>query len=76
MDMNMDMNMDKNIEINLSLSKYTSDQQEEINMYIESLSMIQLQALQIAHSHLETSFDIYKSIGFKEWKKKQNETKK
>ena len=63
------MDMNKNVEINLS--KYTAEQQQEINIYIENLSMIQLQALQIAYSHLETSFDIYKSIGFKEWKKTQ-----
>lgn len=39
--------------------------------YIKSLSEREYKAYMIAKSHLETSFDLEKSIGYKEWKKTQ-----
>lgn len=45
---------------------------ELITAYINSLSEQEKKTLQIAYDHLESSFDIYKSIGFLTWKEKQS----
>ncbi len=42
--------------------------------YIKTLTEREYKAYMIAKSHLESSFDLEKSIGYKEWKKTQ-ETK-
>ena len=50
---------------------------QQIEEYVAQLNSIEKIVLQIAKEHLETSFSIEKSIGFKEWlKKNQMETKK
>ena len=38
-----------------------------IELYIQSLSTQEQLVLKIAQSHLESSFDIVKSIGYKKW---------
>tara|TARA_Y100001958_G_C21247561_1_gene579044 strand:+ start:1172 stop:1333 length:162 start_codon:yes stop_codon:yes gene_type:complete len=38
-----------------------------VALYIEQMSAQEKLVLQIATEHLESSFDIEKSIGFKEW---------
>jgi hypothetical protein len=44
---------------------------EELHMlYISQMSVQERKAYEIAKEHLETSFNIEKSIGFIEWKKK------
>ena len=43
----------------------------DLEKYVESLSEMELVALKIAQEHLESSYDMGKSIGFKEWKEKQ-----
>lgn len=45
--------------------------QQEISNYINSLTDQEKQTLEIAKSHLGTSFNIMKSIGFLSWKSKQ-----
>jgi hypothetical protein len=40
--------------------------------YIQSLTEIEKKGYEIARSHLGSSFSLKKSIGFKEWKKKEN----
>jgi len=40
-------------------------------IYIESLSEREYKAYMIAKTHLGSSFDLEKSIGFKDWKKNQ-----
>ena len=43
---------------------------EELHMlYISQMSVQERKAYEIAKEHLETSFNIDKSIGFIEWKK-------
>ena len=42
----------------------------EVNEYIKTLNAQQLKVLDIAKDHLKSSFNIVKSIGFKEWKVK------
>ena len=48
-----------------------SDLQEDIKNYIEQLDENQKKAYLIAYDHLGSSFNIYKSNGFKEWKNKK-----
>jgi len=50
----------------------SSDKEEKsIQEYMDSLSDIQKQACTIAREHLETSFDIVKSNGYKSWIQKK-----
>jgi len=46
--------------------------EELINEYIEQLSEQEQIVLEIAKEHLESSFDIKKSIGFMEWENKRD----
>ena len=46
-------------------------QNEQLKAYISQLSPIEQTVLQIASSHLETSFSLVKSIGFQEWQAEQ-----
>ena len=43
-----------------------------IEQYIQSLTPIELLILELAQSHLESSFDIEKSIGYIEFLKNHN----
>jgi len=52
----------------INLDKY--EKPENIKKYIASLNEMDLKALKIAESHLETSFNIVKSIGYQKWIKK------
>jgi hypothetical protein len=45
--------------------------QKEIDAYILQLSPMEKQILNIAKTHLETSFSLVKSIGFQEWQAEQ-----
>ena len=58
--------METNSPINLDKYKKT----ENIKKYIASLNEMELKALKIAEEHLETSFNIVKSIGYQKWIKK------
>ena len=48
--------------------------ESQIEEYLSELSEQERIVLNIAREHLETSFDISKSIGFLEWKKRNNTT--
>ena len=56
--------------------KISNEDQSEITNYINSLSKHETQTLEIAKSHLGSSFTIRKSIGFLEWNFKQNQKQK
>ena len=43
--------------------------EEEYKAYISQLTPMEKKVLEIAKSHLESSFSLEKSIGFQEWKK-------
>ena len=45
-----------------------------VDDYINQLSAQEKQVFDIARDHLKDSFDIERSIGFTEWKKKQEST--
>lgn len=51
----------------------SNEAQTEVTNYINSLSKHETQTLEIAKAHLGSSFSIRKSIGFIEWKSKQNQ---
>ena len=51
----------------------SNEAQTEVINYINSLSKHETQTLEIATSHLGSSFSIRKSIGFLEWKSKQKQ---
>ena len=53
------------------MSPPENQNQQEISNYISSLTVQEKQTLEIAKSHLGTSFNISKSIGFLSWKANQ-----
>ena len=53
----------------LSCPSSLSLEEEE---YIKSLSKEELKTLEIAREHLESSFNLKKSIGFIKWKENKN----
>ena len=56
--------------MDINLDKYKKTDIENIKKYIASLNEMELKALKIAEEHLETSFNIVKSIGYQKWIKK------
>jgi hypothetical protein len=48
-----------------------NDRSDPIETYLQSLSTIELKALEIAKTQLQSSFSVEKSIGYIEWVKKQ-----
>jgi hypothetical protein len=52
-----------------SVFKLSIEIQTEIYQYFIQMSCLQKKAYLIAMNHLKSSFDIYKSNGFIEWKK-------
>ena len=51
--------------------KFPFDKQEDIYNYLKQMDTIHKKAYLIALDHLGTSFSIYKSNGYKEWKNKK-----
>ena len=47
--------------------------EQEIKAYIAQLTPQEQKVLKIAMEHLETSFNLTKSIGFKEWQAQQTQ---
>jgi hypothetical protein len=48
-----------------------NDRSDQVESYLQSLNAIELKALEIAKTQLQSSFSIEKSIGYIEWVKKQ-----
>jgi len=59
-----------NIPINPNIKLYPIESQKEILDYLKELDDIHKVAYMIAFEHLESSFNIEKSNGFNEWRKK------
>lgn len=53
---------------------YSYEEQKEIYEYLKQLDNMHIKTYLIAKNHLGTSFNIYKSNGFKEWKKSKQQT--
>ena len=63
--------MEKSLFIDQIIKNYQVDQQKEIIEYLQHLDIQHYKACFIAFEHLKSSFNICKSNGFQEWKKKQ-----
>jgi hypothetical protein len=60
-----------NIPIPKIIETYSIENQEEILNYLKEMTEHDRMAYLIAFEHLGSSFNIYKSNGFKEWKNKK-----
>jgi hypothetical protein len=60
------------LQIPSSVLKLPIEKQTEVYNYLIQMNEYQKKAYLIAKDHLGTSFNILKSNGFIEWKKKQN----
>jgi len=58
-----------NLTIPVSTKLYSLDQQKEMFQYLSEMDTNERNAYEIAVKHLESSFNIYRSNGFIEWKK-------
>jgi hypothetical protein len=58
-----------NLTIPKSTMLYSIDQQKEMFQYLLEMNENERIAYEIAVNHLESSFNIYRSNGFIEWKK-------
>jgi hypothetical protein len=63
------------IPVSNSVKEYSSEKQQEIYDYLNSMDEKQKKAYRIAYDHLGTSFHIYRSNGFKEWLKSKTDKK-
>jgi predicted deacetylase len=57
-----------NIPLPEIVKQYPLEKQREIYEYLNQMDEHHKQAYLIAYNHLGSSFNIYKSNGFKEWK--------
>jgi hypothetical protein len=57
-----------NLPIPDTINKYPNEKKREIYDYLNELTDIEKVGYIIAFNHLESSFDICRSNGFKEWK--------
>ena len=57
-----------NLPIPETINKYPNEKKREIYDYLNELTDIEKVGYTIAFNHLESSFDICRSNGFKEWK--------
>ena len=57
-----------NINIPAAVRNYSLEQKKEVYDYLREMDEYHRRAYNIAVNHLESSFDIYRSNGFKEWK--------
>jgi len=49
--------------------------EQHVEQYIAQMTPLQMQAFEIARTHLNTSFSIVKSNGFKQWLVEQKKLK-
>jgi hypothetical protein len=54
------------------IKTYPIEKQREIFNYLSEMDELNKKAYEIAFDHLGTSFNIFRSTGFKEWKHKNN----
>ena len=58
-----------NLPIPTTVKAYSKEKQQEIFNYLQEMDDHNRKGYTIAYSHLGTSFNIYKSNGYKEWLK-------
>jgi hypothetical protein len=61
-----------NLPIPSTIKSYSKEKQTDIFNYLQQMDAHNRKAYIIAQDHLGTSFNIYKSNGYKEWFKKMN----
>jgi len=61
-----------NMKIPELIKSYPIEKQREIFLYLSELDDLNKKAYEIAADHLGSSFNIFRSNGFKEWKNKHN----
>ena len=66
------MNLSKNMNMTSESLSKLSEKQTVIQHYLDSMNEREKKAYLIALNHLGTSFNIYKSNGFKEWDKERH----
>ena len=59
-----------NLPIPQVIKTYSNEKKREIFDYLNNMSVLEKEGYKIAFNHLESSFDIYRSNGFKHWKEK------
>jgi hypothetical protein len=59
-----------NLPIPEIVKTYSTEKKREIFDYLNDMSDLEKEGYKIAFNHLESSFDIYRSNGFKRWKGK------
>jgi hypothetical protein len=57
-----------NIDFDFKIERLSSENKKLLYQYLSQLSDIDKTSLLIAASHLGSSFDIFKSIGYLKWK--------
>ena len=60
-----------NLQIPNIIKIYSNEKQSEIFNYLQQMDEHNRKAYIIAQNHLGSSFNIYKSNGYKEWKNKK-----
>ena len=68
--MSQEINFDSlQLPISESIKLYSQEQQKEICQYLSEMTDQEKTAYKIALDHLGTSFNVYRSNGFIDWKK-------
>ena len=68
--MSQEINFDfLELPISESIKLYSEEQQKEIYQYLSEMTDQEKTAYKIALDHLGTSFNVYRSNGFIDWKK-------
>ena len=57
------------LKIPIIVNSYSVEKQKEIFEYLSEMNELERKGYEIAFNHLESSFDIYRSNGFIDWKK-------
>jgi len=60
------------IKVPMLVKTYPIEKQREIFNYLSEMDELNKKAYEIAFDHLGSSFNIFRSNGFKEWKHKNN----
>lgn len=63
-----------NLPIPEIVNSYCYEEKKEIFNYLKQMDKMHIKGYLIAKEHLGSSFNIYKSNGFKEWKKTKQQT--
>ena len=61
-----------NLKVPASVLAMSIERQTEVFEYLKQLDKMQRESYSIAIEHLDTSFNIHKSNGFKEWAKRKS----